>query len=116
MCLKRFCDSLKTYVSKRQDIIIAISRTNNSITSSLNHCFATGNWSVQKNAYVRTGVSQIMSRLTYPATLSHLRRVVIPVGKEGKNVKIRQIHPTQTFFVDIIESPEGSVIDFALVN
>jgi DNA-directed RNA polymerase beta subunit len=58
----------------------------------------------------RTGVSQVMSRLTYPATLSHLRRVVIPIAKDGKNVKIRQIHPTQMFFVDLIESPEGKNI------
>ena len=60
-----------------------------------------------------------MSRLTYPATISHLRRVVIPVGKEGKNVKIRQIHPTQSFFIDVIESPEGKSIgivkNFALL-
>lgn len=110
MCLKRFCDSLKKYVARRQDIIIAISRTNNCITSSMNHCFSTGNWSVQKNSYVRTGVSQIMSRLTYPATISHLRRVIIPIGKEGKNVKIRQIDESQIFFIDIIESPEGKSI------
>ncbi len=51
----------------------------------------------------RVGVMQLISRLTYPATVSHLRRVVIPVGKEGKNVKIRQIDPSQVFFIDIIE-------------
>lgn len=54
--------------------------------------------------YVRTGVSQIINKLSYPAIVSHLRRIVIPVGKEGKNVKIRQIDPSQLFFVDIIES------------
>ena len=109
MCMKRYCDNLKKYLEKRQDILTAMTRTN-SITSSLKHVFSTGNWAVQKNSYVRTGVSQIMSRLTYPATISHLRRIVIPVGKEGKNVKIRQIHTTQSFFVDIIESPEGKSI------
>lgn len=109
MCMKRYCDNLKKYLEKRQDIITAMARTNN-ITSSLKHVFSTGNWAVQKNSYVRTGVSQIMSRLTYPATISHLRRVIIPIGKEGKNVKIRQIHPTQCFFIDIIESPEGKSI------
>jgi DNA-directed RNA polymerase II subunit RPB2 len=109
MLLKRYCDNIKKYLEKRQDIITAMSRINN-ITSSLKHVFSTGNWAVQKNSYVRTGVSQIMSRLTYPATISHLRRVIIPIGKEGKNVKIRQIHPTQAFFVDIIESPEGKSI------
>jgi DNA-directed RNA polymerase II subunit RPB2 len=109
MCMKRYCDNLKKYLDKRQDIITSMTRTNN-ITSSLKHAFSTGNWTVQKNGYMRTGVSQIMSRLTYPATISHLRRVIIPIGKEGKNVKIRQIHPTQCFFIDIIESPEGKSI------
>lgn len=109
MSMKRYCDNLKKYLEKRQDIITSMNRTN-SITSVFRHTFSTGNWAAQKNTYIRTGVSQIMSRLTYPATISHLRRVVIPVGKEGKNVKIRQIHPTQTFFIDIIESPEGKSI------
>ena len=109
MCLKRYCDNLKKYLEKRQDIITAISRTN-SITAAIKTPCATGNWSAQKNTYVRTGVSQIMSRLTFPATISHLRRIVIPIGKEGKNVKVRQIHPTQCFFIDVIESPEGKGI------
>lgn len=119
MCLKRYRDNLKKYLEKRQDIITAISRTN-SITQSIKSPFATGNWTAQKNTYVRTGVSQLMSRLTYPATISHLRRIIIPIGKEGKNVKVRQIHPTQCFFVDIIESPEGKGIgivkNFALLS
>ena len=118
MSMKRYCDGLKKYLEKRQDILTAMNRTN-SITTVFKHTFSTGNWAAQKNTYVRTGVSQLMSRLTYPATISHLRRVVIPVGKEGKNVKIRQIHPTQAFFIDIIESPEGKSIgivkNFALL-
>ena len=109
MSMKRYCDTLKKYLEKRQDIITSMNRSS-SITTVFRHTFSTGNWAAQKNTYVRTGVSQIMSRLTYPATISHLRRVVIPVGKEGKNVKIRQIHPTQSFFIDIIESPEGKSI------
>jgi len=119
MCLKRYCDNLKKYLEKRQDILTAVTRTN-SITAAIKHAFSTGNWTAQKNTYVRTGVSQIMSRLSYPATISHLRRIVIPVGKEGKNIKIRQIHPSQSFFIDIIESPEGKGIgvikNFALLG
>jgi len=109
MSMKRYCDSLKKYLEKRQDILTAMNRSS-SITTVFKHTFSTGNWAAQKNTYVRTGVSQIMSRLTYPATISHLRRVVIPIGKEGKNVKIRQIHPSQSFFIDVIESPEGKSI------
>lgn len=109
MSMKRYCDNLKKYLEKRQDVITSMNRAS-SITAVFRHTFSTGNWAAQKNSYVRTGVSQVMSRLTYPATISHLRRVVIPIGKEGKNVKIRQIHPTQAFFIDIIESPEGKSI------
>lgn len=62
---------------------------------TVHNCFACGNWGVQRNAYIRTGVSQVVSRMTFGATLSHLRRIVIPIGKEGKNAKIRQIHTSQ---------------------
>jgi DNA-directed RNA polymerase II subunit RPB2 len=77
------------------------------ITQGLGSCFSTGNWGVQKNTYIRNGVSQILSRLAYSATLSHLRRIAIPIGKEGKNTKIRQLHPTQIGFICPSETPEG---------
>ena len=103
---KRNNNLIKQYLAKRQDIISAISRSNQ-ITNGIRHCFATGNWGVQKNAYVRTGVSQVLSRLTFGATISHLRRLVIPIGKEGKNTKIRQIHSSQFGFICPSETPEG---------
>lgn len=116
-----FCHDKELYLKliKLVDIRPGNTQTVYDITVEDTHSFlangivssnCTGNWTAQKNTYVRTGVSQIMSRLTYPATISHLRRIVIPIGKEGKNVKIRQVHPTQCFFVDIIESPEGKGI------
>lgn len=98
---KRFLNTVEMQIEKkkqRPDIISIISRTN-SITSGLKSCFSTGTWSVSKNNYVRSGVSQVLSRLTYGATLSHLRRIMIPIGKEGKNAKIRQIHPSQIMYI-----------------
>lgn len=95
---KRFVRSLEPQLLKRPDILVVMARVN-TITQGLKHCFATGNWGIPKSSYIRTGVSQILSRLTFNATLSHLRRILIPIGKEGKNTKIRQIHPSQIFFV-----------------
>lgn len=99
---KKYTLFIKTNLEKRKqrpDIISIISRIK-SITKGINQCFSTGNWGVQKNAsYVRTGVSQILDRMTYRATLSHLRRVIIPMGKEGKNTAIRQIHQSSFGFV-----------------
>jgi DNA-directed RNA polymerase beta subunit len=102
---KRFIKSIKMQVEKkkqRPDILSIISRTN-SITSGFRSCFATGTWAVQKNNYSRSGVSQVLNRMTYGATLSQLRRIQIPIGKEGKNSKIRQIHPTQIMYVCPVE-------------
>ena len=115
---KRFIRSLYPQLEKRQDIINIISKFN-TITYGLKHSFSTGKWGVQKNSYIRQGVSQVLSRLTYSAILSHLRRLVIPIGKEGKNTKIRQIHCSQIGYICPAETPEGQpsgiVKNFALL-
>lgn len=98
---KRFLKSIQSQLEKKKqypDIVNIISRIS-SITLGLRYAFACGAWGVQKNNYVRTGVSQVLSRMTHGAVLSHLRRVVIPVGREGKNAKIRQLHPSQLMFI-----------------
>lgn len=118
---KRCIATLKQIIEKkkkRSDIICLINKQS-IITTGLRHSFSTGNWGVQKNIYIRKGVSQILSRLTFGATLSHLRRLVIPVGKEGKNVKIRAIHPSQFSYICPMETPEGAtagiVLNFAFL-
>jgi len=109
MGLRRHIDGVIKYLEKRQDILTGMSRTT-ILTTNIRNCFLTGNWGIHKNAYIRTGVSQIINKLSYQSSLSNLRRICIPVGKEGKNVKLRQIDPSQIFYVDIIESPEGKSI------
>ena len=104
---KKFVKLLIPHLQKRQDIVVAISRVGTMITQGMCSCFSTGNWGVQKNTYIRNGVSQVLSRLAYSATMSHLRRIAIPIGKEGKNTKIRQLHPTQIGFICPAETPEG---------
>jgi DNA-directed RNA polymerase II subunit RPB2 len=103
---KRLVRSVTPLVQKRPDICIALSRFN-SITQGFISCFSTGKWGVQKNSYVRQGVSQVLSRLTLGSFRSHLRRIVIPIGKEGKNTQIRQLHGSQIFFICLFETPEG---------
>lgn len=119
---KKYTGFIRAQLEKRKqrpDIMAIVTRIK-SITKGLHQCLSTGNWSVQKNAnYVRTGVSQILDRMTYGSTLSHLRRILIPVGKEGKNAEMRQIHPSQFGFICPCETPEGQkvgiVLNFALL-
>jgi DNA-directed RNA polymerase II subunit RPB2 len=113
---KKYCSSIVTIIGKKKqnpDIMSIIFRLS-TITNGLKHCFSTGNWGVPKNSYIRNGVSQVLSRLSYGATLSNLRRVNIPVGKESKNIKIRQIHPSQIMFICPSETPEGAPVGIVL--
>jgi DNA-directed RNA polymerase II subunit RPB2 len=103
---KRFIRTIEPQLEKRQDIVVITNRLN-MITLGINHCMATGNWGIPKSNYIRMGVSQILSRLTYTSFCSHLRRILIPIGKEGKNTKVRQIHPSQIGFICPHETPEG---------
>ena len=114
---KKFKESIiNAFDKKKQNVldIISVINRNNTITSGLKHCFSTGNWGVPKTSYIRAGVSQILSRLSYGATLSHMRRVSIPVGKEAKNTKIRQINSTQIMFICPCETPEGQPVGIVL--
>ena len=117
---KRYIKVLNLQLQKRQDVLLHISKISSSITLGLKHSFSTGSWGVQKNSYIRTGVSQVLSRLSFGATISHLRRLMLPIGKEGKNVKIRQIHTSQYGFIDPSETPEGipvgTVLNFSFTT
>jgi DNA-directed RNA polymerase II subunit RPB2 len=112
--------SLATSLIKRQDILVQISKTNSSITSGLRYCISVGKWGMPKNTYVRTGVSQVFSRLSYGAGLSHLRRVSLPIGKEGKKADVKLIHASQFGFICPVETPEGqqvgSVLNLTLMS
>lgn len=114
-----FVKSIHIQLQKRPDIISIISHCN-IITKNIRMCFSTGNWGTKKTSHVKMGVSQVLNRMTYGATLSHLRNIVIPIGKEGKNAKIRQIHTSQFGFICPAETPEGQtsgiVTNFAILT
>jgi DNA-directed RNA polymerase II subunit RPB2 len=111
---KRFTKKLSDELAKRPDIRVVLSKINNGITQNIMHCMSSSNWGAQKTAYTRTGVSQILSRLSYPAMISHLRRLNIPIGKEGKNTEIRQVHESQIGFICPAETPEGKPVGIVL--
>jgi len=79
------------------------------ITDGLRYSLATGNWGDRKDSS-RAGVSQVLNRLTYASTLSHLRRLNTPLGREGKQAKPRQLHNTQWGCICPAETPEGQAV------
>ena len=79
------------------------------IESGLKYGLATGNWGA-KTHRMRQGVAQVLNRMTYPATTSHLRRIVTPIEKTGKLVQPRKLHPTQFGIICPSETPEGASV------
>ena len=57
------------------------------IESGLKYSLATGNWG-QKSTTSKVGVAQVLNRLTFNSTYSHLRRVNTPTEKTGKLVPL----------------------------
>ena len=85
------------------------------IEGKLKQALATGNFTVQglgtpsssmSNA-TKVGVSQVLNRLSYSATLSHVRRIQTPVEKSGKLLAPRKLHGTSWGYVCPVETPEG---------
>jgi hypothetical protein len=60
----------------------------------MRYALATGNWGIKSNKN-KQGVAQVLNRMTYPATLSHLRRINTPIEKSGKLIQPRKLHSTQ---------------------
>ena len=76
----------------------------------LKGAMATGNWGLKINAS-KQGVSQVMNRLTYLSSLSHLRRVQTPgVSDNGKLIPPRKLHGTQWGYFCPSETPEGQAV------
>ncbi|MBU0586915.1 DNA-directed RNA polymerase subunit B'' [Candidatus Micrarchaeota archaeon] len=68
----------------------------------IRYAMATGNWIAGQ-----TGISQLLDRTSYLATLSHLRRVVSPLSKKHPHFKARDLHGTHWGKLCPNETPEG---------
>jgi DNA-directed RNA polymerase II subunit RPB2 len=79
------------------------------IENIIKGAMATGNWGI-KNNLNKQGVSQVLSRLTFMSTLSHLRRVSTHVDNTGKLIAPRKLHTTQWGYICPTETPEGQSV------
>ena len=79
------------------------------IENILKSALATGNWGM-KNNINKQGVSQVLNRLTFMSTLSHLRRISTPVDSTGKLIAPRKLQNTQWGYICPTETPEGQSV------
>lgn len=99
------------FIDKGKDFNLENAIRSQIITDGLKYSLATGNWGDQKKAnQARPGVSQVLNRLTFASTLSHLRRLNSPIGRDGKLARPRQLHNTLWGMICPAETPEGSAV------
>ena len=80
------------------------------IENGIKRALATGDFGIKQINNNKVGVAQVLNRLTYISSLSHLRRVNTPIDKSGKLVAPRRLHNSTWGFLCPAETPEGSAI------
>ncbi|KAI5079014.1 hypothetical protein GOP47_0006685 [Adiantum capillus-veneris] len=111
MLFRKLTKDVRNYLQKCVDngkeINLEYAVKAKTITDGFKYSLATGNWGQANTAGVRAGVSQVLNRLTYASTLSHLRRLNSPIGREGKLAKPCQLHNSHWGMICPAETPEG---------
>ena len=111
---KQFTETMQKILKKDidsgvSDIDIRKAIKTDIITRGLKTALATGNWGKDKNGdTLKTGVAQVLNRLTFMSSISHLRRLNTPIAKTGKLAKPRQLHNTHWGMICPAETPEGA--------
>ena len=82
----------------------------NTIENGIKRALATGDFGLKQINNNKVGVAQVLNRLTYISSLSHLRRVNTPIDKSGKLVQPRKLHNSSWGFLCPAETPEGGSV------
>ena len=80
------------------------------IENGIKRALATGDFGIKQVNSNKVGVAQVLNRLTYISSLSHLRRINTPIDKSGKLVPPRRLHNSTWGFLCPAETPEGQAI------
>jgi DNA-directed RNA polymerase beta subunit len=83
------------------------------LDSWLKYSLSTGNWGIKSIGSfqnIRQGVSQVLNRMSYASTLSHLRRISTAMEKNGKLVQPRKLDNSQINMICPAETPEGASV------
>tara|TARA_Y100000782_G_scaffold59184_1_gene65322 strand:+ start:10885 stop:14469 length:3585 start_codon:yes stop_codon:yes gene_type:complete len=80
------------------------------IENGLKRALATGDFGIKNVNSNKVGIAQVLNRLTYVSSLSHLRRINTPIDKSGKLVAPRQLHNSSWGFICPSETPEGGSV------
>ena len=80
------------------------------IENGIKRALATGDFGIKQINSNKVGVAQVLNRLSYIASLSHLRRINTPIDKNGKLIAPRRLHNSSWGYLCPAETPEGASI------
>jgi DNA-directed RNA polymerase II subunit RPB2 len=80
------------------------------IENGLKRALSTGDFGIKQMNTNKVGVAQVLNRLTYASSLSHLRRINTPVAASGKLVAPRKLSNSTWGFLCPAETPEGQSV------
>ena len=80
------------------------------IENGIKRALSTGDFGIKQINNNKVGVAQVLNRLTYIASISHLRRVNTPIDKSGKLIPPRRLHNSSWGFLCPAETPEGASV------
>jgi DNA-directed RNA polymerase II subunit RPB2 len=80
------------------------------IENGITRALSTGDFSIKQANSTKVGVAQVLNRLTYMSSMSHLRRINTPLEKSGELIAPRKLHNTTWGFCCAVETPEGQSI------
>ena len=81
------------------------------IENGINRALATGDFSIKQSNSSKVGVAQVLNRLTYVSSLSHLRRINTPLEKSGELIAPRKLHNTTWGFLCLTGDTEVLLAD-----
>jgi len=113
--MKEVCSQLEKNYATKRELNVQIALKQNKIAQDIKKALKTGHWVTrssrgQSNKKALSGVSQVLNRLNFIASMSHLRRLNTTSDRDCELSKPCQLHTSQHGVICPAETPEGEQV------